>query len=210
MLSKTIIGIDEPITNTPPEIILVQNSDNPKQIDVTVSDIDNYIDTIKWAEGSQNKDYFLNNGTRIGEGQLGKIIKTNFTIDSVGTYTVFAEDEEGLSTVKEINISSIDEAEDEDIIPPSISNVVNEGIYNTEVTPNITDENLLKVTLTKDGENVQEYENGNVISEEGKYILTAIDVSGNESKVSFTIDLTAPEIEILQEKHRYTKCSCNN
>ena len=199
MLSKNIIGIDQPTKNTPPEINLVQNTNNPKQIDVTVSDIDNYIDTIKWAEGSQNKDYFLNNGTRIGEGQLGKIIKTNFTIDSVGTYTVFAEDEEGLSTVKEINISSIDEVENEDTTPPSISNVTNGGIYNTEVTPNITDENLLNVILTKNGETVQGYQNGNIISEEGNYVLIATDVSGNESKISFTIDLTAPEIEILQE-----------
>ena len=196
---KTIIVESSSTQNQPPQITLSQNRDNPKQIDVSVSDIDNFIDTIKWAKGSHDVEYFNSNGTTIGQGQLGKIITTEFTIDSVGTYTVFAEDEDGASIVEEINILSIDETEEPDITVPEITGVTNNGIYKDSVTPNIIDENLAEVTLTKDGEVVEDYQNGDIISNEGNYVLTATDEAKNETSVTFTIDLTTPEIEISQE-----------
>lgn len=200
MLSAHIIGIDAQQQNEPPEITkLVQNTTNPKQIDVVVSDIDSYIDTIKWAKGSHDASYFESNGTAIGEGSLGKIITTKFTIDSTGTYTVFAKDEEGASIVKEINISSIDEVEEPDTIAPTISGVENNGIYKNSVTPNSTDENLSSVTLTRNGAVISNYKNGDAISEEGKYVLTATDESKNQTNAKFTIDFTAPEVEISKE-----------
>lgn len=109
MYTKTIIGIDEPQPepNEPPEITLVQSTDNPKQIDVTVQDIDSYIDQIKWAKGSQTVDYFATNGTRIGQGKLGSRINTEFTIDEIGTYTVYAIDEDGNKTIETITITEI-------------------------------------------------------------------------------------------------------
>ena len=200
MLSRTILGIDEPQPNQPPQITLEQNKDNPRQIDVTVSDMDSYnIDTIKWDIGSHDADYFVNDGNEITDFNLGRIVTTEFAIDSIGTYTVYAKDEEGASTVKEINITSIDKVEESDTTNPVIDGVNNNGIYSNFVTPNATDENLAIVILTKNGEVVSNYQNGNIISEEGNYILTARDETGNETEVSFTIDFTAPEIEIIQE-----------
>ena len=200
MLSRTILGIDEPQPNQPPQITLEQNKDNPRQIDVTVSDMDSYnIDTIKWDIGSHDADYFVNDGNEITDFNLGRIVTTEFAIDSIGTYTVYAKDEEGASTVKEINITSIDKVEEPDTTNPVIDGVNNNGIYSNFVTPNATDENLAIVILTKNGEVVSNYQNGNIISEEGNYILTARDETGNETEVSFTIDFTAPEIEIIQE-----------
>lgn len=200
MVKRTIIVASEPTENQPPQITLSQNQSNPRQIDVTVSDIDsNNIETIKWAKGSHDAKYFEDNGTRIGQGKVGQIIKTEFIIDSVGTYTVFAKDEEGASTVKEINILSIDKVEEPDTTAPVINGVTDKGIYKNSVTPNATDENLSSVILTKNGTVVDNYQNGSTISEEGSYVLTARDEAGNETKISFTIDLTAPEVEITQE-----------
>ncbi len=196
---KTIIVSTGPTQNEPPQITLTQNQSNPRQIDVTVSDPDNYIDTIKWAEGSHDANYFKSNGNRIGQGQLGKIITTEFTIDMIGTYTVYAEDQDGASSVEEINILSLDKVEEPDTTAPIISGVTDNAIYKNSVTPSVSDENLDSVTLTKDGAVVSNYKNGDIISEEGNYILTAKDKAGNETVVNFTIDFTAPEIEITQE-----------
>ena len=196
---KTIVVSTEPTVNNPPKIELTQNKDNPRQIDVTVSDMENYIDTIKWAEGSHDTNYFNNNGTTIGQGQLGKIITTEFTIDSIGTYTVFAEDQEGESSVEEINILSLDNVEQPDTTNPEINGVTNNAIYKDTVKPTATDEHLKSVVLTKDGEVVGDYQNGSYIEGEGVFTLTARDETGNETTVTFTIDYTVPEIEILQE-----------
>lgn len=196
---KTIIVSTGPTVNNPPQIELTQNQENPRQIDVTVTDMENYIDTIKWAEGSHDTNYFNNNGTSIGQGQLGKIITTKFTIDSIGTYTVFAEDQEGASSVEEINILSLDNVEQPDTTKPEINGVTNNAIYNDTVKPTATDEHLASVVLTKDGEVVEDYQNGSYIEGQGVFILTARDETGNETTVTFTIDYTVPEIEILQE-----------
>lgn len=199
MTKKTIIVGNKPVQNQPPQITLSQNQNNPKQIDVLVSDPDSYIDTIKWAAGSHNADYFKSNGTKIGQGELGKIITTEFLINSTGTYTVYAEDEEGASTVKEINILNIDEVQKPDTTAPAISGVANNSIYRNSVTPNVTDEHLASVVLTRNGEIVSNYQNESEISDEGNYILTARDETGNETSIKFTIDFTSPEIQILQE-----------
>ena len=196
---KTIIVSTGPTINNPPKIELTQNQNNPRQIDVKVSDMENYIDTIKWAEGSHDTEYFSNNGTSIGQGQLGKMIKTQFTINSVGTYTVYAEDQEGASTVEKINILSLDEVEEPDTTNPEINGVTNNAIYNDTVNPTATDEHLTSVVLTKNGEVVEDYQNGSYIEGEGVFTLTARDEAGNETSVTFTIDYTVPEIEISQE-----------
>lgn len=199
LTKKTIIVSTGPSTNEPPQITLSQNQSNPKQIDVTVTDADNYIDTIKWAEGSHDAEYFNSNGTTIGQGQLGKIITTEFTIDSIGTYTVYAEDENQASSVEEINILSLDNVEQPDTTNPEINGVTNNTIYKDTVNPIATDEHLASVVLTKNGEVVEDYQNGSYIEEEGVFTLTARDETGNETSVTFTIDYTVPDIEILQE-----------
>ena len=203
MYSKQIIGVEEPepVPNEPPEITLTQNADNLKQIDVRVIDKDSYIDEVKWAKGSQNVEYFATNGTRIGQGSVGSSVNTHFNITETGIYTVYAKDQEGNEAVKEINIDSIEEPEepDKDTTPPEISGVENDKVYNQSVTPSISDENLKSITLTKDGTKIETYKNGDALEDDGKYILTAIDETGNQSTVEFIIDKTAPEINISQQ-----------
>jgi hypothetical protein len=45
--------------------------------------------------------------------------------------------------------------------------------------------------------------NGEVVSEEGMYELIVTDEVGNETKIGFTIDMTAPEIEGIKGNHFY-------
>ena len=202
MYTRTLIGIDEPEPepNKPPVITLTQNEQNPKQIDVNVRDEDSSIDQVKWAKGNQNVAYFATNGTQIGQGIIGNVVRTEFTIDAIGTYTVYAKDEEGNETVQTIDVANIEEPPvEEDTTPPQISDIQNNGIYNHSVKPTVVDEHLAEVNLTKDGVDVEDYNNGDMIEDEGEYVLNAVDETGNESVVKFTIDKTAPEITIDQK-----------
>ena len=203
MYTKTLIGIDtpEPEPSEAPTITLTQNTENPKQIDVYVQADNSNVDEVKWAEGEQNIAYFATNGTRIGQDKVGVAIRTEFTIDSIGTYTVYARDDNGNETVKTIEITNIDETPptEEDTTPPEVNNVQDNGIYNHSVTPTITDEHLAEIYLTRNGIDVEDYQNGDTIEDEGAYVLNAVDETGNEVVVKFVIDKTAPEITINQE-----------
>ena len=75
-------------------------------------------------------------------------------------------------------------------MPPMITGVEDGETYTTEVTPEAYDENLDKVTLEQDGKEVANYKNGDAISENGNYKLTATDKAGNFTTVSFTIRLS--------------------
>ncbi len=203
MYKRNLIGIDapEPEPNDPPTITLTQNTENPKQIDVRVLGDNSNIDEVKWAEGEQNLAYFETNGIRIGQDKVGVAIHTEFTINAIGTYTVYAKDDNGNVTVKTIEITNIDETPptEEDTTPPEVNNVQDNGIYNTSVTPTIVDEHLAEIYLTRDGLDVEDYQNGDTIEAEGAYVLNAVDEAGNEVVVKFIIDKTAPEIIINQE-----------
>ena len=203
MYTKTLIGIDtpEPEPSEAPTITLTQNTENPKQIDVYVQADNSNVDEVKWAEGEQNIAYFATNGTRIGQDKVGVAICTEFIIDSIGTYTVYARDDNGNETVKTIEITNIDETPptEEDTTPPEVNNVQDNGIYNHSVTPTITDEHLAEIYLTRNGIDVEDYQNGDTIEDEGAYVLNAVDETGNEVVVKFVIDKTAPEITINQE-----------
>lgn len=166
MLTKTIIGIDEPEPNQPPEITLSQNEENPKQIDVSVSDKDSYIDEIKWAKGSQQIEYFETNGTRIGQGSVGKLINTQFEINEIGVYTVYAKDEEGSEVVKEINITNIDETPVEE---PEIDDTIKSSKYEVNTSSNM----ISKITPDTDVSTFK----SNISTEVGYKV---VDNSGNE------------------------------
>ncbi len=208
MYKKAITGIEEPEV-LPPTIELSQNADKPNQIDVIVRDVDSYIRRIKWAKGNQNVPYFESQGTAIGSDLAGKLIKTNFTIDAVGTYTVYAEDNDGQKTVKTITITSLTEKPDVDTTKPSITGVENNKIYTQAVTPKATDEHLKEVILKKEETIVDGYRNGSSITEEGNYTLTAIDESGNGTTVKFMIDKMAPNMKILQNQPLEGKVTVN-
>ena len=175
--STTILGIDiKPVE--PPVITIEQNAQNLKQIDVTVLGIDDFIDEVKWAKGSQNAEYFKENGTTIGEGIVGKMVRTNFEIDKIGTYTVYAIDNSGNETVKEIEITSIETPEepnpdpdpeptpDEDTQPPEItfSRIIDKENNKVNITANIVyDKSQIEIAKVDGGIRDTEYFENNGI-----------------------------------------------
>ena len=218
MYTRNLIGIGnpEPEPNDPPTITLIQNTENPKQIDVTVLGDNSNIDEVKWAKGEQNTEYFATNGTRIGQDKVGVSIRTEFTISTIGTYTVYARDEDGNETVETIEITNIDETPpiDEDTTPPTIQ-TTEESINENEsikVTINVTDtESQIATIKIANGEQTIEYfenegtaltmitddksaESALMITKNGTYTIYAEDEQGNKTISVITItDIVIPD-----------------
>ena len=175
------------IDKTAPEIETDESETDDGNIELVITATDDLtnVKKIKIASGSQTADYFKNGGQdlEVQESTAKIIIKSN------GNYTVYAEDEAGNGGILKIEITEISE-NDEDTMPPMITGVEDGETYTTEVTPEAYDENLDKVTLEQDGKEVANYKNGDAISENGNYKLTATDKAGNFTTVSFTIRLS--------------------
>ena len=227
--STTISGIDiKPVE--PPVITIEQNAQNLKQIDVTVLGIDDFIDEVKWAKGSQNSEYFKENGTTIGEGIVGKMVRTNFEIDEIGTYTVYAIDNSGNETVEQIEITSIETPEepnpdpDPDTQPPEItfSRIIDKENNKVNITANIVDDksqieiakvdggirdtayfenNGIELNLTK-GEKTAEAKFS--LNQNGTYTMYVKDEAGNEVVKNFEVTEieTEPEPEPTPEEDK--------
>ena len=223
--STTILGIDiKPVE--PPVITIEQNAQNLKQIDVTVLGIDDFIDEVKWAKGSQNAEYFKENGTTIGEGIVGKMVRTNFEIDEIGTYTVYAIDNSGNETVEQIEITSIETPEepnpdpDPDTQPPEItfSRIIDKENNKVNITANIVDDksqieiakvdggirdtayfenNGIELNLTK-GEKTAEAKF--LLNQNGTYTIYVKDEAGNEVVKNFEVTEIETEPEPEEDK----------
>lgn len=223
--STTILGIDiKPVE--PPVITIEQNAQNLKQIDVTVLGIDDFIDEVKWAKGSQNAEYFKENGTTIGEGIVGKMVRTNFEIDEIGTYTVYAIDNSGNETVEQIEITSIETPEepnpdpDPDTQPPEItfSRIIDKENNKVNITANIVDDksqieiakvdggirdtayfenNGIELNLTK-GEKTAEAKFS--LNQNGTYTMYVKDEAGNEVVKNFEVTEIETEPEPEEDK----------
>lgn len=89
-----------------------------------------------------------------------------------------------------------------DATPPEVTNVVNNGFYATVKSPTF---NEGTATLAKNGGEVKPFENGDKITEDGTYVLTAIDYFNNVTTVKFTIDQTVPVILGVTDKAIYQK-----
>ena len=215
LYKKQIIGIDKPQPNEPPQVVLEQNAENPKQIDVTVTDKDSYIDEIKWAKGSQTISYFANNGTRIGQGSVGSRIHTEFTINTIGTYTVYAKDDDGNEVVKEIYITNIEETP-KDTTPPSIettNEIINENeSVKVTIQASDTESQIKTIKIASGNQTIDYFENEGttlnivkddktaqaivMITKNGTYTIYAEDEKGNASIKAINItEIVIPEPE---------------
>lgn len=109
------------------------------------------------------------------------------------------QDELGNNTEVTISVTNIDKT------PPTIQGVTNGQTYDQQsVTPNITDDNLDIVTLTRDGTPVSNYTNGQAITVNGEYVLTARDKAGNETRIEFTITGQEETIDDTITSSEYT------
>ena len=215
LYKKQIIGIDKPQPNEPPQVVLEQNAENPKQIDVTVTDKDSYIDEIKWAKGSQTISYFANNGTRIGQGSVGSRIHTEFIINAIGTYTVYAKDDDGNEVVKEIYITNIEETP-KDTTPPSIettNEIINENeSVKVTIQASDTESQIKTIKIASGNQTIDYFENEGttlnivkddktaqaivMITKNGTYTIYAEDEKENASIKTINItEIVIPEPE---------------
>ena len=71
---------------------------------------------------------------------------------------------------------------------PVITGVTDGGKYTKPVIPIITDDDLDKVELYKDGNLVSGFASGTKINDPGSYKLIATDKAGNKTEVNFTIE----------------------
>lgn len=180
------------IDKTAPEITINTSAPVNNEVIISIVAKDNLtsIVKIKVASGSQNIDYFSNNGQELNPQIVGSTGTVTVKTTKNGTYTIYAEDTAGNKAIKEIIINSIKDLEptpEPDTTAPKIEGVKNGEVYKSSVTPIVKDENLVEVILIKDGNKVDEYKNNQTITEEGKYVLTATDKAGNTTKVSFEI-----------------------
>ena len=100
-------------------------------------------------------------------------------------------DLDGNKKTVQIAISNIDKTE------PEISGIENGKTYNTVVIPEITEENIDRIILKKDGVE-REYNKGEAISDIGNFELIIIDKAGNTKDITFEIK---PEKEITSEEY---------
>ncbi len=88
---------------------------------------------------------------------------------------------------------------------PEIKNIPAEGAYvNYSISPKISEPNLLKVVLTKDGNEVKGYQdNMYELSHTGTYTLTVTDRADHKVTRTFTIDQDIPSVEGVENNKHY-------
>ncbi|MGF2618070.1 hypothetical protein FZC84_22725 [Rossellomorea vietnamensis] len=135
--------------------------------------------------------YFTNVIPTFNEGTAeldGKPFTSGTTVVKEGRHILNVHDEAWNYTTVVFTI---------DRTSPSIWGVKDGAFYNQAVTINF-DEGTARLN----GEN---FASGEDISEEGTYVLLVTDQAGNETRVSFTIDMSAPQIDGVDENALYNK-----
>ena len=187
------------------EILLSQNEENKKELTITAKDSLADIVKMKVAVGNDiDIDYFKTNGENINI-EKGREVTGKYTVEKNCTINIYIEDENGYKAMITRDVTGIEDKNpeptpDPDTKAPEIIGVENKKIYKTSVMPEVIDENLDKIILKKNNEVVENFQNKTEISEEGLYELTATDKAKNETKVTFIIDKTAPEIRLSAEQ----------
>ncbi len=115
----------------------------------------------------------------------GKSFTSGQSISTDGTYTLIVRDKAGNETKQSFTI---------DRTAPVVSNVQN-GSFNRNITPVFGEGTA---TL-----NDKPFTSGTVVSEEGVYELEVKDKAGNVTKITFTIDKTAVEVQGVTEAGTY-------
>lgn len=164
------------VDKTAPTIERTDDVEYPTQ-DQKVTIKDRYLTAVK-VEGPENEGTYTRDDFTVGEHNENFAIEFDFTKE--GTYKIKATDKIGLVTEETFTI---------DKTAPVINGFeANKYYYNTSVKPELVEENIASYTL-----NGEEYD-GKEITEDGHYILVAVDKAGQRDEVKFAIDTNAPDI----------------
>ncbi len=137
-------------------------------------DGEKYTNDVRVNASDKHFDYILVNG---------ETFMNNSLISDDGDYTVVAVDLVGNTTTISFGI---------DKAAPIINGVVNGGKYNEDVTISITDLNFSNATISSTSigtvnlTNAEEY----IVTEDGKYTISAVDTYGNSISINFTMNQT--------------------
>ena len=108
------------------------------------------------------------------------------TFTTNGEFVIEYTDEYGKSGSEKFKVTWIDK------IAPTISGVVNKGVYSEPVKITVTDNSsLASIKITKDDIEQLDFTSGTTVSELGEYKLVAKDRASNETIVTFTISGTS-------------------
>ena len=115
-----------------------------------------------------------------------------YEVSENGTYEVLVTDNAGNETIKQIMITNIDK------IAPIISGVIENSVYNTEITINAIDNEsgIKTVKLLKNNIEIN-YQLGTPITESGNYKIEIEDNVSNKISINFSIDRSLKNDEIL-------------
>ena len=116
--------------------------------------------------------------------------KNTYTFTKNGTFVFEYGNDYGFAETIVAKVSWIDKD------APVITGVEEGRVYLTAVTPLATDDHLNTVELIKNGNRISTYKNGDAISENGKYTITAKDNAGNVTTVNFEIDDGKEKLEV--------------
>ncbi len=173
------------VDKTAPTIERTDDVEYPTQ-DQKVAIKDRYLTAVK-VEGPENEGTYTRDDFTVGEHNENFAIEFDFTKE--GTYTIKATDKIGLVTEETFTI---------DKTAPVINGFeANKYYYNTSVKPELVEENIASYTL-----NGEEYD-GKEITEDGHYILVAVDKAGQRDEVKFAIDTNAPDITEVTDGEFY-------
>lgn len=178
---------------TPPVITIGGTTGNKRWFSSQVFNIvieEENLDYIAYAWNQSNNDNSMHNAcdsadeiyatelTKDEDGNYICTIDTSTENDKNGRYVcnVKAVDKNGNTTYKRKSWYQFD------MIAPEIAGVTDGGVYNSPVTPTISDSHLDTVTL-----NGNAYVSGTEISGSGTYTLIATDEANNTTAVSFEI-----------------------
>ena len=110
-------------------------------------------------------------------------IPANKKLTAEGEYLVIVYDKAYNISYVKVTIDTTD---------PVVKNVESGKVYK-EVTPEVTDKHLSKVSVERNTEDY-EFTLGDTITEDGSYVLVARDAAGNKTTVNFIIDNSPADI----------------
>ena len=179
--------------NTTENVTIKDIAGNEKVINLGIKNIDKVVPTtsVKYNTTNLTKENVIVTITTNEEVQsvTGWILSSN----SKTLTKTYSSNKEEIITIKDkagninntrIKIKNIDKAS------PIVEGITEGKTYKYGVKPIAKDDNPGTLLLEKDGIKVEGYTNGNLISENGNYKLTAVDKLGNTTKINFTIDNT--------------------
>lgn len=115
-----------------------------------------------------------------------------YTATNNGTFEIVATDNAGNNTNQSFSITNIDKNS------PIITGASNNTTYRSDITLNANDSlsGIKTTTLLKDGKEIS-YKLGDKITTSGKYTLTVTDNATNSSSLTFTIDKSLKDADIV-------------